>query len=275
MGEASVMSSNDPGRWRAVLDIAVSIVLITSAITLVWLYRSAAAAPPGSDSARPVTPPSEPVSIAGSVRQGSSNAQVVLIEFSEFECPFCRQFAQTSSPEIERDFVATGRVELAFWHFPLSIHSTALGAAVAADCAGHQGQFWPMHDALFSGDAKPDDAHIQLAAKHLRLDLARLGACSTEEAKAAVRVRAGAAARLGVSGTPTFFIGYRLPDGRVKVTDGFSGALPAQQFRIRLDAALKQRGWQMWLSWSPYLGAAAALLMGVPAVLVYRKRRLR
>ncbi len=81
---------------------------------------------------------------------GSSIAPVTIIEFSDFECPYCRRFFLETLPQIKKDYIDTNKVRLVFRDFPLTIHSGAEPAAQAADCAGEQGKYWEMHDKIFS-----------------------------------------------------------------------------------------------------------------------------
>src|SRR5688572_19022607 len=82
---------------------------------------------------------------------GLRNSDLVAIEFSDFECPFCGRYARDSFPQIERELVSTGRLAYVFRHFPLTqIHKKAVAAAAAAECARSDGKFWGMHHALFA-----------------------------------------------------------------------------------------------------------------------------
>src|SRR5262245_2735820 len=90
------------------------------------------------------------VSIAQANSKGNREARVALIEYQDFQCPYCAAAFRDLLPVVERDYIAPGRVLLVFKHLPLrSIHPAALPAAQAAECAGAQGRFWPMHDRLF------------------------------------------------------------------------------------------------------------------------------
>lgn len=90
------------------------------------------------------------INIEGSSVLGDSNAKVVLVEFSDFECPYCvRHFSQTW-PDIKKNYVDAGKIKVIFKNFPLNFHPNAQKAAEAAECAGNQGKFWEMHDKIFS-----------------------------------------------------------------------------------------------------------------------------
>ena len=83
-------------------------------------------------------------------RMGDAKAKYALIEFSDFQCPFCNRFHGDAYPKIVENYVDTGKMQYVFRDFPLNFHRQARGAHIAARCAGDQGQFWPMHHALFS-----------------------------------------------------------------------------------------------------------------------------
>lgn len=106
---------------------------------------------PAGRGGRPAPPlPAQPLSISDAVVKGSERAKVVLIAFSDFECPYCSRFAKDTLPVLDEKYVRTGRVRVAFRHLPIeSIHPTAFKAAEASECAREQGRFWEMHDRLF------------------------------------------------------------------------------------------------------------------------------
>lgn len=92
-----------------------------------------------------------PVEVGSSASKGDANAKITLVEFSDFQCPFCAKFYSETLPQIMKDYIDTGKVKLVYKHFPLiSIHPNAQKAAEAAECAGEQGKFWEMHDAMFN-----------------------------------------------------------------------------------------------------------------------------
>src|SRR5438876_684983 len=123
--------------------------------------------------------------------RGRLNAPVTVYEMSDFQCPYCRAFALTTLPLLERDYVASGKVRFVFINLPLpSLHANATAAAEAAMCAARQSRFWPMHDLLFrhqDGWAKLADPRPMLLAlgDSAGADHARLAACLRAHATAA------------------------------------------------------------------------------------------
>ena len=149
--------------------------------------------------------------------QGPREAPVTIVEFSDFQCPFCRQVVPTLKQLAAR---YPGRVRLVFRDFPIaSLHPDAPLAHEAARCAGELGQFWPYHDLLFERTDVTAAALKQYAAE-LKLDAPKFAAClDGGRQRAAVNADIEEGARLGVSGTPTFFINGTPLVGNVPIAD--------------------------------------------------------
>jgi protein-disulfide isomerase len=230
---------------RSTLDVVTSIVLIAAAGTLA--YRSVFVA--SSDTQAELQLPSEPMSIERAAIRGSEDAQAVMIVYSDFQCPFCARFTREALPEVERRYIARGRVALAFRHFPLPIHPHAVQAAAIAECAGRQGRFWEMHDRLFAERSLDADT-LKAIPRSVQLDQQSLDNCLFDRTIGDnIQASVAEGRDLGIRGTPAFFIGTRLPDGRVKVTRTVSGARPAEEFIRALDSTLAEPGapWRWWL----------------------------
>jgi len=151
---------------------------------------------------------------------GDANAPVEMTEFADYQCPFCQTFATLQRPTIRQRLVATGRVRWRFRDFPLQQHRHARLAAHAAACADEQGKFWPMHDRIFEGqpewaEERDATALFRRYATQVGLDATKYDACMSA-AKYAGRIQASheEGVRLGVSSTPTLFVGGRLYQGR-------------------------------------------------------------
>ena len=149
-------------------------------------------------------------------------------------------------PEIDRRYIATGRVSLVFRHLPLPNHPNAARAAWNAECAGQQGQFWQMHDAIF---AKPrlDEESLQTLPDVVTVDSEKFSNCLEDEV-VRVKVQASAveAGELGVRSTPTVFLGVPIGKSFVQVSEVLQGALPTKEFTARLDGILGNRPKQWW-----------------------------
>ena len=174
-----------------------------------------------------MTPPRVPVETAGSASRGPDNAPVTIVEFSEFQCPFCRRVAPTVR-EIEARY--RGRVRLVFRHFPLARHKEAPKAAEAAECAREQGRFWEMHDVLFENAERLSVADLKQHARTAGVEGAAFDAClDSGRHEARVRKDLADAQSYGASGTPMFFVNGRL----------VSGAQPYAVFARVIDEELR------------------------------------
>ena len=182
------------------------------------------------------------VEVDGGETLGRRDAQVVIVEYSDYQCPFCQRFVAATFPELKRDYIDTGKVRYVLRDFPLdSIHPDARRAAEAAHCAGDQGRHWEMRDALFRDIRQLQVEHLTQRARALGLDEARFTACLANGHHAA-RVNDGVVSgrALGVTATPSFFIGRPSPDGTVEATL-LRGAQPVANFRKLIDAFLAGR----------------------------------
>jgi protein-disulfide isomerase len=171
--------------------------------------------------------------------KGSAKAPVTVYEMSDFQCPYCRQFALETFPQLEREYIRTGKVRWVFINFPLtSIHRHASAAAEVALCGAQQQKFWRVHDLLFQyqetwAPLKEAGPFFVSLADSARLSKKELLAClETPETRKSVQADAEGAARSGATSTPTFYIEGGL----------LEGALPLGVFRQVLDSVLKSRG---------------------------------
>jgi protein-disulfide isomerase len=159
---------------------------------------------------------------------GSGNAPLGMVIFSDFECPYCRQFATTVLPQLEAKYVTTGLLTIAFRHLPLAVHPHAKQAAEFGVCALQQGTFWPFHNAVFSETSLSESA-LRAVATRIGLDDARLQTCLANAAPQ-VDTDTAAAMSLHISGTPSILIGLHERDGRIRVTQIVRGAQPLNVF---------------------------------------------
>ncbi len=187
---------------------------------------------PSAPQAAP-TPSPVDVSIGDAYVKGDKKAKVEIIEFSDFECPFCARFYTQTLAQLEKEYIDTGKAKLAFKHLPLPFHPNAQKASEATECAGEVGgndAFWDMHDAIFENQATGIGiSDLKRMAGDLGLDQGEFDSCLDNGDMAdKVKAHAAEAAKLGASGTPTFFI------NGVKVV----GAQPFSVFKATIDAEL-------------------------------------
>jgi protein-disulfide isomerase len=148
--------------------------------------------------------PTAEFDLTGRPSKGPDDAKVTVVEFSDFECPYCAR-AVGPVEEILKSY--PDDVKVVFLHFPLSFHKQAMPAAIAAECAHQQGAFWKMHDTMFANQGSLADAQYGKWAEELGLDGAKFEACSedpTTKKKVEADMKMGEAA--GVGGTPSFYI---------------------------------------------------------------------
>jgi len=201
------------------------------------LLQARPAAPAAAAPAEPPLPAE--VATAGAPVKGATTAPVTIVEFSDFQCPFCGRHFRDTYGQLDREYIATGTVRYVFRHLPLErIHPQAFKAGEAAECAGAQNRFWEMHDVLFANQQALMPPDLARHAQGLKLDLARFNACLEGQTAARIRQDMTLAVEAGVRATPTFIVGTTLPDGRVKVVRRLSGALPFATFKGAIDGLL-------------------------------------
>ncbi|PYU29749.1 MAG: hypothetical protein DMG31_16245 [Acidobacteria bacterium] len=159
-----------------------------------------------------LAPPQAEVAVDNAPRRGPQDAPVLIVEFADYECPYCQQIHPELN-KLEEEFA--GKVALAYKDFPLPMHPRAEKAAEAARCAAEQGKFWEFHDALFD-DHQMELAQLKEHARTLKLDAASFDQClDAGEQAAAVRKDFAQAQRLGLTGTPAFFVNGHFLGGAV------------------------------------------------------------
>ncbi|MGI8496565.1 MAG: DsbA family protein [Gemmatimonadaceae bacterium] len=197
---------------------------------------SPAAGGNGSGSARAVAPPTDSLSSrADRARiQGNPSAKVWVVEVSDFQCPFCRNWHEETYGQLKKEYIDSGKIRFAYINLPLPMHQHAREAANAAMCAAAQGRFWPMHDALFVSQLRWEKA-TEVAG--IFDSLAVASGVTAAPYRACVRASSLAplieadydrAVKAGVNSTPTFLVGDQL----------IEGAQPIENFRKVIDAAL-------------------------------------
>ena len=174
-------------------------------------------------------PPRIKVADAGRPARGPAGAPIEIVEFSDFQCPFCLR----AHPTVLQVLSTYGnKVRLVYRHYPLPNHPNARPAAEASACAAEQDKFWPYHDRLFENQSKLSDADLKQHASALGLDATKFNACFDAHKFAAdVQDDMAAGEAIGVSGTPAFFINGR----------ALSGAQPFEAFKRVIDEELAKR----------------------------------
>ncbi|MEX2271907.1 MAG: thioredoxin domain-containing protein [Vicinamibacterales bacterium] len=204
--------------WRSIIDLVATLSIIGACLTFMGVL------------------------IASRVNGRTANpvpASVGVIEFSDFECPFCGRFARETLSSIVSSYVVSGKLLYAFRHFPIqSRHPAAFKAAEAAECSGVEGRFWEMHTALFTLPLGLDEPSLFKKATGLGLDGSRFKACMAGEMANKVQSNVDNARALGITGTPTFLFGFVEGGDRLRVVRRETGAIPAAAFARILDTIL-------------------------------------
>jgi protein-disulfide isomerase len=174
--------------------------------------------------------PRIPVSVDDDPSQGNADAPVTIIQFAEFQCPYCGR-ARESIEEVQKNY--EGKVRFVFRDFPLGFHDRAVPAAIAANCAEPQGKYWQFHDALMSNQRALEEADLQRVARDTQLDMDKWETCRKDPAvEAEIRKDMDDGNKAGVSGTPAFFVNGVF----------LNGALPYERFKAVIDRELANKG---------------------------------
>jgi protein-disulfide isomerase len=170
------------------------------------------------------------INIAGAQVKGPANAPVTIVEFSDFQCPYCARVVPTIK-KVEEEY--KDNVRIVWKHLPLDIHKDAVGAALAAEGAAKQGKFWEFHDVLFADQKKLGPEDLKQHAKELRLDMKRFETdLLNSEDKKKIDQDVAEAKALGINGTPGIFVNGRFVEG----------AQPYEVFAKIIDEELAKRG---------------------------------
>lgn len=173
--------------------------------------------------------------------RGDAEAKVTLVEFTDYQCPFCSRHVNSVLPQFIKSYVDTGKVRYVLRDFPLSFHKDAKNAAIAAHCAGEQGKYWEMHHVLFANQKALGMDKLSEYAGSLELDVAAFDECmgsGRQAGKVDVGLKDGGKAT--VRGTPSFVIGMVDEDGKVKGTKIIRGAVGYPVFKKTLDDMLNR-----------------------------------
>ena len=185
--------------------------------------------------------PSRPTT-ADPMALGSAMAKLTIVEFSDYQCSYCRRFHAEVLPALRKAYIDTGKVQLVFKDYPLSMHSEALPAALAGRCAGAQGKFWPMNELLFANQAQLAGALYPKLAATLALDVEAFKRCLLDPTiTAAIRRDQQQALDLGINATPGFLIGRSLPEG-LRIERVGTGFIDFAALSMELDKLLAAPG---------------------------------
>jgi len=228
------------GFWttlRIVLDSVVSVAIVVAVVVFVSRSLRGSTAPPQSRSFD-IPIPKEPLPLEGAAVLGSLESKVALVEFSDFECPFCARFTSEVLPTLRSRFIDSHQVLLVFRNLPLNIHEHARAAALAAVCANQQHRFEPVHDLLFANSAHLDLESIARYPISSGVEQPSFDACLKNAGPDVLKADVELAQSLKIRGTPGFLVGTLTPDRRVLVTDTITGSPSVDKFVSAVESAL-------------------------------------
>lgn len=205
---------------------------------LVQAQGSVAAAP------QPLQPKDIVLSIDDDPLQGNRDAPLVLIEFADFQCPFSARYFRETLPQIEENYIKTGKLKYVFRDFPITaVHKDSLKAAEAAGCALDQRRFWELHDRLFVNQSSLESSNLVQHAQASGLDVSKFQQClESEKYLSEIRRDFADGRTAGVMSTPTFFLGRIGPkSSKVTVLTVITGAKPYDTFKEAIDSALSSQ----------------------------------
>lgn len=181
------------------------------------------------------------ISLAGEPARGDAAAKLTMVEVSDYHCPFCRRHIQQTQPQIDAEYVQTGKVRHVFIDYPIEqLHPDAFKAHEAANCAAEQNRFWDLHRVLFQKPTR-DPAELVQQARTAGLNVAAFQSClDSGKYAAAVRESVARMQQLGIDSTPMFLIGRTPPEGQpMKILKVVRGAHPFAQFKNTFDSLLQ------------------------------------
>jgi protein-disulfide isomerase len=241
VGAQTQSGADDKRELQALTDAVKAMQQELQEIKALLLQRGAPNAP--TTAPPPATVPRGVVLDLGDhPSKGKADAGLTMVEFSDFQCPFCgRHFSQTE-PLLMKEYVDTGKMKVVFIDFPLeTIHPYALKAAETARCAAEQGKFWQMHDQLFrSQTSAAEFSNWNAHAQKVGLKMQEFQACLSAGKHASdIRKDLALGQSAGVSGTPGFFLAVTDPaSNRVTPVRFISGAQPYAVFKAQIDALI-------------------------------------
>lgn len=221
------------GRVNATLETLSRVLVIVAASGLIWtvFFKPETVPPPPLP---PITDVNETID-AKHLTNVEGSGPIAIVEFTDFQCPFCARHQSETVPTLKKEFVEHGRARYITLHLPLPMHPQALDAAEAAECAADQGGFWKMHETLFARQKDLATTNYVALAPELGLKLSEFEACvDSDNALMRVKAHANEARRLGVKSTPVFFLGRVRTDGGVDLLRRINGAQPFETFSTEL-----------------------------------------
>ena len=227
---------------RSVFGFLAGVALGIGSTLVIQMLQEQQLAQPRETKVRTIPTLTSPLLLQGEPTLGEPTAPITIVEFSDFECSYCRRFHEQVFPQLKSEYIDTGMVRFVHKDLPLPFHPHALPAAAAARCAGEQNRYWDIYSSLFNQQNCLSCKGVLAIAAEAKLDTATLQACMERKATAAlINANRSEASLHDISATPTFVIG---PTQKNDSLDGqvIEGALPWETFKATIDAALRDLG---------------------------------
>jgi protein-disulfide isomerase len=175
---------------------------------------------------------------AGGFSVGKENAPLVLVEYTDYQCPFCQRYHNDSFAQIKSNFIDTGKIRYISRDFPLPFHENARRSATAARCAAEQGKFWELRHTMIVNASQLQPDKLGGYAQSVSMDVPKFQACvDSDKYRAAIDKDIAEGTAAGVNGTPSFVLG-RIENGKLQGVR-MVGAMPYAQFEAKIQEMLK------------------------------------
>lgn len=200
------------------------------------LAKGAAAAKPGL--------PDVEIDLAGAPFLGDADAPITIVEFSDFQCPFCARHVQQTLPKLQQSLIAEGKLKYVASDFPLPTHKQAFKASVAAHCAQEQDKFWEMSAKIFENYRTVSPETLPGFAEAVGLNVNDFNTClASGKYDAMISAKKREAQKAGVGSTPNFLVGYTQKGStKFKAKELIKGAVPYENFKSTVERLLKDQG---------------------------------
>ena len=225
---------------RSVVGFLAGVALGIGSTLVVQRLQEQRLPQPSQTQARPIPALTSPLLLKGEPALGDASAPLTIVEFSDFECSYCRRFHEQVMPQLKSEYIDTGLVRFVHKDLPLPFHPHALPAAAAARCAGEQNRYWDLYAALFDQQNCLNCKGVLAIAAEEELNTAALQACMERKSTVTlINANRSEASLHNISATPTFVLGPTQSDGSL---DGrvIEGALPWSTFKSTIDEALRE-----------------------------------
>ena len=224
---------------RIVIGFLSGVALGIGSTVIVQKLQGQHLAPSNERQARQIPALTSPLLLQGEPALGDSRAPLTIVEFSDFECSYCRRFHEQVMPQLTSEYIDTGLVRFVHKDLPLPFHPHAIPAAAAARCAGEQNRYWDMYSRLFEQQNCLDCKGVIAIAAEEELDTAALQACMERTSTIAlINANRSEASLHNINATPTFVIGPNQSNGRLEGRV-IEGALPWSAFKEAIEEALR------------------------------------